>query len=527
MIKHTRVRVKNKKFEEGPLQYSGSYTKANGWTDIRVADIPPGAVLRTDLVIAKGKTASAILSDLVSKYGGNWIVFNASYFNASSGDLLGRTYKDGKVIFAEVSGKTEKRPHLYRKNGKFGIGRQDSPVGLDWAVTGVPTLSAGGKAINPPRVEEKTPSDVPGVNPRMIVGIKADGTIGIIAVDGRGDVDRGLTSEESGIMAVSLGYPDSINLDGGGSATIATNNRQLLDALEIDKVAKKRNYHVSDMSAKQVQRVIHHAVAIQFDPGILFPKSKTLFGIDCATPLTGTTAKAVATEGAKFAVRYLVPKGYAWKRLTVAEVGHIQDAGLKVASVFQEGTAAPLGGAELGTIDGKKALSEAKLIGQPLSSAIFFAVDYDAKAADYDSFEAYLRAAQRELPGYHVGIYGHYGVIEEMAKRGACKYFWQTYAWSNGKKSDKAHLYQYKNDTKLGGVAVDFNEAYTEEVFWGSGVSVDSSDVPLITAIVYGKKIEGAKLIDGVTMLPLRAVADAIGGKVTWDQASNTATISK
>ncbi|BBI32061.1 glycoside hydrolase domain-containing protein [Cohnella abietis] len=527
MIKHNRVRVKNKKLEEGPLQYSGSYEKANGWTDIRVLDIQPAAVIRTELVIAKGKSASAILADLVGKHGGNWVVINASYFNASTGELLGKTIKDGKAIFPDVTGKTEQRPHLFRKAGRFGIGRLNDVVGVDWAVVGVPTLTAGGKAINPLRVEEKTPSDVPGVNPRMIAGIKSDGTLGIIAVDGRGVKDRGLTAEEAGIMAVHLGYLDAINLDGGGSATIATNNRQLLDALEIDKTNKKRNYHVSDIGQNHVQRIIHHVIAVQFDPGILIPKPKTLFGIDCATPLTGTTAKAVAAAGAQFAVRYLVPANYAWKRLVRSEANVIQGAGMMLASVFQKGTDRVTGGKGAGQVDGKEALAEAKLINQPTGSAIFFAVDYDSQPKDYDAIEAYLRAAQAEIPGYHAGVYGHFGVIEEMAKRGACKYFWQTYAWSGGKKSSHIHLYQYKNDTKLGGASVDLNEAYTDSIFWGKDVvpvdkPAESSEV---TAIVFGQKIEGAKLIDGVMMLPLRAVGNAIGGKVTWDQQTKTATI--
>lgn len=91
------------------------------------------------------------------------------------------------------------------------------------AVCGVPTLSKSGKAIDPPLAAEKTPADVPGDNPRMMAGIKADGTLGLNIVDGRGPYDKGLTSKEAGIMAVHYGYSESVNLDGGGSATLATN----------------------------------------------------------------------------------------------------------------------------------------------------------------------------------------------------------------------------------------------------------------------------------------------------------------
>ncbi|MHA6484452.1 phosphodiester glycosidase family protein [Paenibacillus sp. strain BS8-2] len=272
MIGHKRIRIRSGKVEEGPLTYprSGQYSKGEGWTDIRVADVPAAAILQVELVTAKGKTVSQILADMVKKYGGNWICFNAPYF-ADDGRLLGLTHRDGKAIYPDVAGKTEQRPHLYRKDGRFGIGRQDKPEGLRLAVSAVPTLSAGGKAIDPPRASEKTPSDVQGTNPRMIAGIKPDGTLGLIVVDGRGTYDKGLTTKEAGIMAVHYGFPESVNLDGGGSVSLATNNRQLLDALEIDKANRKRQHHVADMSEDYKERVVHHAVCIQFDPDKLLP----------------------------------------------------------------------------------------------------------------------------------------------------------------------------------------------------------------------------------------------------------------
>ncbi|MFG0217228.1 glycoside hydrolase domain-containing protein [Brevibacillus porteri] len=126
--------------------------------------------------------------------------------------------------------------------------------------------------------------------------------------------------------------------------------------------------------------------------------------------------------------------------LTRAEVEAITAAGMQVVSVFQRGTNDAAGGAVNGTRDGKAALQEAKLIGQPVGTAIYFAVDFDAQPKDYVAIEAYLRAAAKEMPGYTVGVYGSHAVLKEMAKRGACKHFWQTYAWSKGKLSKAANL---------------------------------------------------------------------------------------
>lgn len=191
-------------------------------------------------------------------------------------------------------------------------------------------------------------------------------------------------------------------------------------------------------------------------------------GIDCATPLTAQVAKQIKAAGYDFVCRYLVPARLAWKRLTASEVEAIKAAGLKLASVFETGASRPAGGAAAGDVDGQEAFNEAKLIKQPLGSVIYFAVDYDAQPADYTKIEQYLRAAAGKLPGYKVGVYGSYAVIEEMAKRGACTHFWQTYAWSRGKRSDRANIYQHKNDTKLPGIklSLDLNESYGNEGFW-------------------------------------------------------------
>lgn len=189
-------------------------------------------------------------------------------------------------------------------------------------------------------------------------------------------------------------------------------------------------------------------------------------GIDCAVPLTSAKAAAMAAAGMRFVARYLVPERYAWKRLTRMEATAITAAGMKVVSVFETTTNRPAGGASAGLVDGEEAYREAKAIGQPTGSTIYFAVDYDAQAKDYAAIEAYLRAAASKVTGYDVGVYASCAVVEEMAKRGACKRFWQTYAWSRGKKSAYANIYQYQNGQTLAGHTIDYNESYGGEGWW-------------------------------------------------------------
>lgn len=193
-----------------------------------------------------------------------------------------------------------------------------------------------------------------------------------------------------------------------------------------------------------------------------------LFGIDCATPITRDTASKLAELGALFVGRYLVPNypSLAWKRLTQDEVQECTEQGIKILSVFELSAGDMKGGADAGASHGALAYQEAQAIQQPEGTPIFFAVDFEASENDYDAIEQYLRAAKEQIPGYKIGVYGSFYVVEEMARRGAADYLWQTYAWSGGNIPVSAHVYQHQNDTTLADISVDIDDFYTDEVAW-------------------------------------------------------------
>lgn len=179
-------------------------------------------------------------------------------------------------------------------------------------------------------------------------------------------------------------------------------------------------------------------------------------GIDCATRLTARTAAAIRAEGYAFAGRYLVPGG--WKALTKAEAEAVTGAHLRLLTVWETTAGRAKGGAAAGAADGAAALKCAQDIGMPASGIIYFAVDYDVQPGDMDAIEAYLRAARENTGEYETGVYGPYSVIETMARRRACKGFWQCVAWSYGKKSAFLNVYQGWFDRQVAGVNVDINE---------------------------------------------------------------------
>lgn len=201
-------------------------------------------------------------------------------------------------------------------------------------------------------------------------------------------------------------------------------------------------------------------------------------GLDYTTQTTAEWAKEVSKEH-QFVCRYLVPEKYAWKRLTRQEAEIISNAGLNIVSVFESTASRAKLGTAAGHIDGISARNEARTVGQPEGSAIYFAVDYDAQPIDYNAIESYLKAAAEMIPNYHVGVYGSHDVCVAMHSRGI-KYLWQTYAWSAGKLTH-ANVYQHTNGQKMAGVTVDLNNSFGGEGWWSTRAEVEKppfSDVP-------------------------------------------------
>lgn len=179
-------------------------------------------------------------------------------------------------------------------------------------------------------------------------------------------------------------------------------------------------------------------------------------GFDCATPLNAALAAKFVLQGHTFVGRYLADKG-SWKRLSPGEAKDISNAGLYIISFLERWASRAGEGAAAGSEDGKLALGWAKEVAQPEGTAIYFAVDYDARSKDFDGIEAYMRAASKEIPGYELGVYGSYEVVKAMYERGVTKKIMQTYAWSNGMKFAFNSIFQYKNDIQVNGIGVDLD----------------------------------------------------------------------
>lgn len=97
---------------------------------------------------------------------------------------------------------------------------QGEPVRLTpstYGVNGRYRLLAGGAIVAPPGTGSMFDR-----NPRTILGRTADGRISLITIDGRMTSSVGTTIDETAAVAKSLGLVDAVNLDGGGSTTLAS-----------------------------------------------------------------------------------------------------------------------------------------------------------------------------------------------------------------------------------------------------------------------------------------------------------------
>lgn len=178
--------------------------------------------------IANENGASADSTSTLILQNGGIAGINASYFNTRT--LEAATYvRDDRV----QEGWTDDK-ELYRVDGAILIrkGRKvvitpipEESVGFDIryneVITSGPLLAIGGKEAR--NGEWPQDSFFTGRHPRTLLGTDSKGWIYMIVIDGRFPGQAvGMTIHETAQLALSFGLTDAINLDGGGSSVLWT-----------------------------------------------------------------------------------------------------------------------------------------------------------------------------------------------------------------------------------------------------------------------------------------------------------------
>ena len=164
-------------------------------------------------------------------------------------------------------------------------------------------------------------------------------------------------------------------------------------------------------------------------------------------------------DGYRFVVRY-VSGGTSSKDLTTAEYKDIKAAGLQLCLVWEASGGAAKGGNATGVEHGKAAVAQLKALGLT-GHPVYFAVDYDAESSsELAAVVAYVKGAASILGHDATGVYGGEAAVKAVMDSKACRYAWQTYAWTKNWDS-RAQLRQIANSVVVAGGTVDLCEAHS------------------------------------------------------------------
>ncbi|WP_010631551.1 glycoside hydrolase domain-containing protein [Sporolactobacillus vineae] len=200
--------------------------------------------------------------------------------------------------------------------------------------------------------------------------------------------------------------------------------------------------------------------------------------IDCATKLTEDAIGRLRQTGVGAIGRYLGPE-HSWKSVDNQEAKVILAAGLGLFSIWETN---PVKRAYFTEAQAKKDAAAAEryaaAIGQPPGTPIYFTVDYNAGGEDLGTIINYFRRIRGIR--YRIGAYGSFRVVEAVSRAKAADFFYQTYAWSEGRLSACAHIYQYRNDRILSGVRVDDDLVLKPDGIWpaDTGKNKSSTRIP-------------------------------------------------
>jgi hypothetical protein len=156
-------------------------------------------------------------------------------------------------------------------------------------------------------------------------------------------------------------------------------------------------------------------------------------GIDLPTDVGGKI-DAIREANLDFVIRYYRNPTSQWPSLSASEARLLSNAGLTVVAIWEAASAHISYFTHLdGVNDATSAYHQAHGIGQPVGSAIYFAVDFDARdgadtAAVTDYFRGvaagFVAAAAGDAPAYKVGVYGSGAICAAMIGAGLAEYSW-------------------------------------------------------------------------------------------------------
>lgn len=146
------------------------------------------------------------------------------------------------------------------------------------------------------------------------------------------------------------------------------------------------------------------------------------------------------------------------KNITKSEYAALTAASIQVGLVYETTAGWMLGGYNAGFAAAKSARAQATVVGYPTWQRIWYAADLDLSKQQIPIVLETLRGcAAADGSKNLVAVYGEYDMVEAAYSAGYPAP-WQTEAWSQGRRSTNAPLFQTTDQTTCDGVQVDINE---------------------------------------------------------------------
>jgi hypothetical protein len=153
-----------------------------------------------------------------------------------------------------------------------------------------------------------------------------------------------------------------------------------------------------------------------------------------------------------FVARYYRHPTSRWPTLSASEAQRLSSLGLKIVAVWESRSRDPGYFSYLsGYDDAVTAYRQARALDQPAGSAIYFAIDFDARSQRLEAVDQYFRgiaagfaAASGGSMEYQTGVYGSGAVCDAVKQAGLAQYAWlsNSTAWAGSLSYDGWNIRQ-------------------------------------------------------------------------------------
>lgn len=233
-------------------------------------------------------------------------------------------------------------------------------------------------------------------------------------------------------------------------------------------------------------------------------------------------AQNIKNKGYIGAVRYAGRPGNP-KNATRSELLDFDGQHIGMAMIYEGAATDWRGGFNAGRDNARATRDHTNSMGFPADRPIYMAIDQDVvRSGEFATMVEYLRGANLSLGGPgRTGVYGEADVIDRARDAGVASYFWQTAAWSGGRRTF-AHLFQRIGTVSVGGVACDISDVLQED--WGQ----HNYEGDLVTTQAEFNELlnKGLESITGGDNVGKRNLRDAMFQGAAWAAEGITTTRS-